>query len=123
MKLRFCPSLLLAILACGCFHHHAPPPEPYQAPVAPAPVSTNSTSIVTPDTSLTAKVVGYNSVGRFVVLSFPVGQMPQTGQTFYLYRAGDKVGQIKITGPQQDNDTVADLIDGDAQVGDEVREQ
>jgi hypothetical protein len=121
MKLRFFLSLLLPILACGCFHHHAPPAEPYHAPASPA--STNTTSIVTPDNSLTAKVVGYNSVGRFVVLSFPVGRMAQTGQTFYLYRGGDKIGQIKITGPQQDNDTVADLVEGDAQVGDEVREQ
>ena len=80
-------------------------------------------TIVTPDTSLTAKVVRYNSVGRFVVLSFPVGRMPQSGQTFFIYRAGLKVGQIKITGPQQDSDTVADLIDGDAQEGDDVREQ
>lgn len=68
-------------------------------------------------------MVRYNSVGRFVVLSFPVGQMPQTGQTFFLYRAGMKIGQVKITGPQRDNDTVADLVEGDAQQGDDVREQ
>lgn len=80
-------------------------------------------TIVTPDNSLTAKVVGYNSVGRFVVLSFPVGQIPSAGQTFFVYRGGLKVGQIKITGPQQDNDTVADVIEGDAQKGDDVREQ
>jgi hypothetical protein len=34
-----------------------------------------------------------------------------------------KIGQVKITGPQRDNDTVADLIEGDAQQGDDVREQ
>lgn len=79
--------------------------------------------IVTPDNSLTAKVVSYNSVGRFVVLSFPVGQMPEIGQSFFLYRGGLKVGEVKITGPQRDNDTVADLVTGDAQVGDEVRNQ
>ena len=79
--------------------------------------------MVTPDNSLTAKVVRYNSVGRFVVLSFPVGQMPQNGQAFFLYRNGMKIGQVKITGPQRDNDTVADLIEGDAQQGDDVREQ
>jgi hypothetical protein len=79
--------------------------------------------MVTPDNSLAAKVVRYNPVGRFVVLSFPVGQMPQAGQTFFIYRTGMKIGQIKITGPQRDNDTVADLIEGDAQEGDDVREQ
>lgn len=123
MTLRLSAGLLLAgLLATGCGTHHAVTPPSNPAPTAVAP-STNMATIVTPDTSLAAKVVRYNSTGRFVVLSFPVGQMPQSGQTFFIYRAGLKVGQIKITGPQQDNDTVADLIDGDAQAGDDVREQ
>ncbi len=122
MKLRLLVGLLLAgLMRLGCVSHHAATPPSGPAPTVPP--STNMATIVTPDTSLTAKVVRYNSVGRFVVLSFPVGQMPQTGQTFFLYRAGLKVGQIKITGPQQDSDTVADLLDGDAQEGDDVREQ
>jgi hypothetical protein len=122
MKLRLFAGLLLAVVvAFGCGTHHAAAPQSEPAPAAPS--GTNMTTIVTPDTSLTAKVVRYNSVGRFVVLSFPVGQMPQSGQTFFLYRNGLKVGQIKITGPEQDNDTVADLQDGDAQEGDDVREQ
>lgn len=83
----------------------------------------SSAPIVTPDNSLSAKVVKFNSVGRFVVLSFPVGQIPQTGQTFFLYQAGVKVGQVKITGPQRDNDIVADLTDGVAEEGDDVRNQ
>jgi hypothetical protein len=121
MKLRLLVGLFLAgFIACGCAHHRAPTPE---STPAPTPVSTNPEPIVTPDNSLSAKVVRYNSVGRFVVLSFPVGQMPQNGQTFFLYRAGMKIGQVKITGPQRDNDTVADLIEGDAQQGDDVREQ
>jgi hypothetical protein len=90
---------------------------------APTPVTAAPQPMVTPDNSLTAKVIRYNSVGRFVVLSFPIGQMPQNGQTFFLYRDGMKIGQVKITGPQRDNDTVADLIEGDAQQGDDVREQ
>ena len=78
---------------------------------------------MTPDTSLSAKVIRYNSVGRFVVLSFPVGQMAQLGQTFFIYHAGMKVGEAKITGPQRDNDIVADLTTGDAEAGDDVRDQ
>ncbi len=34
-----------------------------------------------------------------------------------------KVGEVKITGPQQDNNIVADLVTGEAQVGDDVRDQ
>jgi hypothetical protein len=88
-----------------------------QKQTAPAPAQ----SIVTPDTSVSAKVVAYNSVGRFVVLNFPVGQMASNDQTLSLYRGGLKVGEVKITGPQRDNNTVADLVTGEAQVGDEAR--
>jgi hypothetical protein len=121
MNSRFPFGLLLAgFVATGCVvHHHSAASQS----TAQTSVASPAEPIVTPDTSLTAKVVKYNSVGRFVVLSFPVGQMPQTGQMLFLYRAGMKVGEIKITGPQRDNDTVADVVTGDAQEGDEVREQ
>ena len=112
---------LAALIASGCASHRAPAP---QSPPPTVSISTNAPEpIVTPDTSLSAKVVRYNSVGRFVVLSFPVGQMAQPGQTFFIYRAGMKVGEVKVTGPQRDNDTVADLTTGDAEAGDDVREQ
>jgi len=107
-------ALIAGILVSGCFHH-----RPKQAPPAPAA----SSVIITPDTSLAGKVVSYNDAGRFVVLNFPIGQMPAVGQTLFLYRNGLKEGEIKVSGPQRDNDTVADLVNGDAQPGDEVRDQ
>jgi len=79
--------------------------------------------IVVPANALTGKVVSYNAVGRFVVLNFPVGQMPVMDQNLSLYRAGLKVADVKITGPQRDDNIVADLVAGEAQVGDEVRDQ
>ena len=114
---------LAALGVSGCASHRAPAQQ--SPPPTPAvSISTNAPEpIVTPDTSLSAKVVRYNSVGRFVVLSFPLGQMAQPGQTFFIYRAGMKVGEVKVTGPQKDNDTVADLTTGDAEAGDDVREQ
>ena len=57
------------------------------------------------------------------MLSFPVGQMPKPDQSLFLYRDGMKVGEVKITGPQRENNIVADLVTGEAQVGDEVRDQ
>ena len=119
--------LLVAVLTNGCvlFHHHrtAVPPAQASAYLAPATPSAALNPIVTPDNSLTAKVATYNATGRFVVLSFPVGQMPNLDQTLFLYRNGLKEGEVKITGPQHDNDIVADLVTGTAQAGDEVREQ
>ena len=52
-----------------------------------------------------------------------VEKSPKTGQPFFLYRAGLKTAEVKITGPQQENNTVADLVSGDARVGDTVRDE
>ena len=78
---------------------------------------------MTPDASLAAKVISVNPVGRFVVLNFSAGQLPKVQQTFFVYRTGLKVAEIKITGPQHDNNIVADLVSGEAAVGDTVRDQ
>ena len=105
------------VLLSGCIWHKA-------APVRSAPASAAATpAIVTPDNSLTARVYSYNSTGRFAILSFPFGKMPAMGQSLFLYRSGLKVAEVKIVGPQRDNNIVADLITGEAQAGDEVRDQ
>ena len=102
------------ILLAGCAHHRSVP-----VLVTAGPGST----IVTPGDSLTGKVVACNATGRFVVLSFPTAQIPAVDQNLFLYRAGLKVAQIRITGPQSDDNTVADIVTGEAQIGDEVRNQ
>lgn len=79
--------------------------------------------LVTPDNSLGGKVATFNSAGRFVVLDFPGGKMPALEQTMYVFRDGLKVGEVKITGPTRDNNTVGDLISGVANKGDEVRDR
>ena len=111
--------LLVTLLTNGCSGLH------YRAKTAKttAPTGVTTPAIVTPDNSLTARVVSYNASGRFVVLSFPIGQMPKLEQGLFLYREGMKVGEVKITGPQRENNIVADLVTGDAQVGDEVRDK
>jgi hypothetical protein len=120
--MRLCLFVFLAGLgASGCAGHSHPARQQSPPPTVSV-ATTNPEPIVTPDTSLSAKVVKCNSVGRFVVLSFPLGQMPQMGQTLFIYRAGIKVGEAKITGPQRDNDIVADLTTGDAEAGDDAHE-
>ena len=117
MKSNFLFVVLLLTLAtsgCSLFGKHGSKPQP--AAASPQP-------IVTPDASLEAKVISVNTVGRFVILSFPASQMPKPDQSLFLYRGGLKVAQVKITGPQQDNNIVADLVSGAAQVGDTVRDE
>ena len=102
------------LLLAGCVHH-----KPAHATTVSSPAQT----IVTPDNSLAGKVVSYNDVGRFVVMNFPSGQMPKMNQRLFLYRGGLKVAEVVITGPQSDDNTVADLVSGDAQIGDDARDQ
>lgn len=103
--------LVLATSGCSWFHHKSETTKP--ATAGPTP-------IVTPDLSLAAKVVSVNTVGRFVVLSFPASQMPKIDQPLFLHRGGLKVAEVRVTGPQQENNIVADIVSGDAQVGDTV---
>lgn len=77
--------------------------------------------IVTAEPMLVGKVVRVNENARFAVLNFPVGTMPAVQQRLNVYRRGLKVGEVKVTGPQQDDNTVADVVNGEVQVGDELR--
>ena len=72
-------------------------------------------------TVLAGEVVRVNAVARFVVLSFPLDQMPAMDQRLNLYRHGAKVAEVKVTGPQRDRNVVADILTGAPDVGDEVR--
>ena len=108
--------LLAGVLISGCTSHKSKSAKP----AAPAPAAS---VIITPDTSLAAKVVSYDSVGRFVVLSFPIGPIPAAGQTFFLYRNGLKVAEIRTGDRQLNNLIIADLVSGDAQPGDEARDR
>lgn len=113
MKLLFPVCLIALTMAGGCALWSDPTPAP----------SKPDELLVTPEHSLVGKVVTYNVAGRFVVLDFPVGRMAALDQTLFVYRDGLKVGEVKITGPERDTNTVADLISGEAQKGDEVRDR
>jgi hypothetical protein len=81
----------------------------------------SSRLIVTPDGMPIGRVVFFNEQGRFVVLQFPVGQMPTLKAQLNVYRGGLKVGEVEANGPQSNDNIVADITAGEARVGDEVR--
>lgn len=113
-------ALALALSGCGLFkHNNTSSPQTDQ----PNTVKSSPQPIVTPDESMGAKVLSVNSVGRFVVLNFPNGQMPKIDEQMFLYRNGLKTAEVKVAGPQQDTSIVADIVSGDAQTGDDVRNQ
>ncbi len=108
--------LIVAVSLSGCAWM-----KPKSAAAKPAPVA--GKTIVTPDESLAAKVVSVNPVGRFVVLNFPEGAMPKLEQHLFLYHAGLKAGEVKISGQPSETFITADILSGDAQEGDTVRDQ
>ena len=64
-----------------------------------------------------------NGAARFVVLNFPIGRLPSIEQRLNVYRQNLKVGEVKVTGPQREDNIVADISVGEAAVGDDVRDR
>ncbi len=79
--------------------------------------------VITPDSSLRGQVVFLNARARYVVVNFPVGRMAAPGQVLNVYRRDLKVGEVRVDTWRRDDNVVADLIAGEAQPGDEVRER
>jgi hypothetical protein len=114
MRTLVCLALSVPLLLIGCAGRTTGPV------FAPLP---DERVIVTAQSGLAGKVIKMNSEGRFVILNFPIGHLPALEQRMNVYRRGLKVGEVKITGPQMDDDIVGDLVSGEALAGDEVRDR
>ena len=105
---------LFALASSGCAHkkpaHAATPPSPHEG--------TSATAVKRSVAGIVSRVA---PVGRFVVLTFPITQMPAVAERLVVYRQGTKVGEVRVSGPQRNNSIVADIVTGEPQVGDEVR--
>ena len=120
--------LFAALLFSGCFgkgthKQHDSVRSGGDNSFAAGPSSGNQKLIVTPGNSLVGKVTFVSATARFVVLTFPIGHLPAIEQRLNVFRSGLKVGEIKVTGPQYDDNIVADVLAGDAEMGDEVRDR
>lgn len=91
----------------------APAPAPVIAPVsAPA---------ITPLASPVGRITSVNQQVMIAVVTFPVGQVPAAGGRYSVFRAGQKVGELKMSEEAADTLRVADITSGTLQAGDEVR--
>lgn len=117
LSLPLVAALAAALWAGGCAARPAGSRSGSAARPGAAPTSLGMAPI-----SLAAgRVASVNASARFVVVSFPVGQVPPNDTRFAIFHAGQKVGALKISGPAQDTFTVGDITAGSAQEGDEVR--
>ena len=72
--------------------------------------------------SATGRISRVNSGGGFVILTYPLGKLPPVGKRLGVYRDGMKVGELKVSEPQYQQNTAADITAGEAQAGDEARD-
>src|SRR5215510_8568159 len=119
--------MLLGALAAGCAAKKSQSTPIYSDPGAATGFSMEGTSqqaklIVTPASGASGKVAMVNNASRFVVLNYPLGHLPDNNRRLNVYHNGLKVAEVKITGPQYDDNIVADLLSGECEVGDETRE-
>ena len=110
--------LVVVSLGCGCAGHKSSLASSADSSVIR---SGNQKLIVTPETAPAGRVVKVNQAGRFVVLNYPVGRLPALEMRLGLYRRGLKVAEVRIAGPQYDDNIVADVLEGEAELGDEAR--
>ena len=129
-----CILLTLVVTASGCrlFRKKVPAPQPTYgatsvnpnvfnpAVTATPPVNTNSSQLLIA-TAAVGKVASVNVTGRFVVLQFPIAQVPAVGTLMVVYHGDAKTAEVKITGPTTEDLTVADIVLGTVQENDEVR--
>lgn len=114
---KFIGILSCAILLAGCASNKSATAKQGQ----PKPVP--GKPVVTPDFRPVGKVARVNLDGRFVVISFSPGDVPKPEERLNIYRNGLKVAEVKVDGRwQTGNNTVADIVQGDVQVGDEARQ-
>lgn len=102
-----------AILMTGCASQKGAKP----AKTKPSP------PVLTADLRPVGTVLLVNTAARFVVISYPPGPIPQPDRRLAVYHKGLKAAELKVTGPVRENNTVADILDGQAEAQDEVREE
>ena len=90
------------------------PPKPAKAPPNPGPV-------IEPLSAFSGKVVLVNAPLRYIVVEGAIGRLPPTEQTLNVYRDGQKVGVVVVSGQSRGANFAADISQGDARVGDTVR--
>ncbi len=119
-------SISLALVGSGCSHAKTDKNSPPVAQRQPKPPKIKPTPptkpTVTALNALAGKVVLVNGALQFVVVDFSVGRKPAHGQHLGVYRKEQKIGEVKISSQARDVNFAADVLTGEARVGDDIRE-
>ncbi|MDB6131431.1 MAG: hypothetical protein JWM04_2538 [Verrucomicrobiales bacterium] len=109
------------MVGCGMFgKKKAPDAKQLEAQAKKKEAKSSKQIITTPQTNA-GRISMVNTEGRFAVISFPYTTSAPGSGKVNVYRKNLKVGEIRITGPSKDNNTVGDILSGEVLAGDEVR--
>lgn len=96
--------------------------SPAQPERPPAPLPPRF-PVVVPVNPVQGRVTVVNARLRFVIVDFAFSPPPALLAQLGLFRDGERIGEVRITGPVNGTSIVADVFSGEAQVGDLVREE
>ena len=103
--------VLAGLLSVGCAKNRKPR-------VSSGPVTAD---LVRSRDGGTVKLLRVEERLRFVVLDYSLSPIPPLGTLMEVERAGEKVGEVKITGPASGVTIAADIVNGTLQPGDLAR--
>ena len=103
-------------------------PVSMPAAVAPPPVQTSTPTPTQIETApririlpITARVASVNENLRYVIVDFTNSRRPTIDERLSVYRVGEKVAEIKVSGPYRNTTVAADIVAGEVKYGDEVK--
>lgn len=67
------------------------------------------------------RVYWLNPEARFVIIDFAYNPLPQPEQRLGVYRGGQRIGTVRVTGAPRGGFMAADILEGEAQPPDEIR--
>ena len=127
--------LLIASQGSGC---SSPDPNPSERTSVPSQPSKGGRLVQTPPPAdpvgrtnaaateplvlpTSGRIHSVNSGLQFVVVDYTIGGAPPMQSLVPVYRGNQKVGQLRLTGPERNGFVAADVVEGILQVDDEVR--
>jgi hypothetical protein len=132
--MRLVHALLAALcLAAGCQsgdpsdaaaprRADAPPTKGGRlVPTASGTVETNTPAAAPVLLPTSGRIHSINLGLRFVVIDYTLGGMPALGSQLAVYRSQEKVGMVRLSGPERNGFVAGDITEGFLQVDDEVR--
>jgi hypothetical protein len=115
-------ALLVSLSACKT-RRASPPAQTFPGASGKSrQISHPDGTIVTPAQPKVGRISLVNPSGRYVIVTYAVGVLPARESRLNVYRGGLKVAELRVTDFSRDLNAAADIVAGECQVGDEVRE-